>query len=73
MIRRAKMTLIVPLLAGAMPAEAKPLPDKAAIASTAQKAMAATGARGLAIAAAAMALKMAFFPWVLSWLMCDRP
>lgn len=50
MIRSAKMALILPLLAGAMPAEAKPLPDKAAIASTAQKAMAATGARGLAIA-----------------------
>ena len=50
MIRRAKLAVILPLLAGAAPVEAKPLPDKAAISATAQKAMAATGARGLAIA-----------------------
>ncbi len=35
---------------GPTPATAQPIPDKEAIAKTAQKAMAATGARGLAIA-----------------------
>ncbi|WP_447755185.1 serine hydrolase domain-containing protein [Sphingopyxis fribergensis] len=48
-MRAAKLAWILPLL-WAAPAVAKPMPDKEAIAKTAQKAMAATGARGLAIA-----------------------
>ncbi len=44
-----KLAWILPLL-WAAPAMAQPIPDKEAIAETAQKAMAATGARGLAIA-----------------------
>lgn len=48
-MRAAKLGWLFPLLITA-PAAAKPMPDKAAIAQTAKKAMAATGARGLAIA-----------------------
>lgn len=48
-MRAAKLAWILPLL-WAAPAMAQPIPDKEAIAETAQKAMAATGARGLAIA-----------------------
>jgi CubicO group peptidase (beta-lactamase class C family) len=48
-MRAAKLGWLFPLLITA-PATAKPMPDKAAIAQTAKKAMAATGARGLAIA-----------------------
>lgn len=50
MRRRAKLLWTLPLLMAATPAAARPLPDKAAIAGTAQRAMTATGARGLAIA-----------------------
>lgn len=50
-MRRAKLLWTLPLLMTAAPVAAKPLPDTAAIAKTAQKAMSATGARGLAIAA----------------------
>ncbi|WP_447931044.1 serine hydrolase domain-containing protein [Sphingopyxis fribergensis] len=49
-MRAAKLGWLLPLLM-AVPAAAKPMPDKAAIARTAKKAMTATGARGLAIAA----------------------
>jgi len=49
-MRRAKFALMLPLLFGALPAAAKPVPGEAAVAATAAKAMAATGARGLAIA-----------------------
>ncbi|HEY0596036.1 serine hydrolase domain-containing protein [Sphingopyxis sp.] len=48
-MRAAKLAWILPLL-WAAPVMAKPMPDKESIARTAQKAMAATGARGLAIA-----------------------
>jgi CubicO group peptidase (beta-lactamase class C family) len=48
-MRAAKLGWLFPLLITA-PAAAKPMPGKAAIAQTAKKAMAATGARGLAIA-----------------------
>ena len=48
-MRAAKLGWLVPLLIAA-PAAAKPMPGKAVIAQTAKKAMAATGARGLAIA-----------------------
>ncbi|MBN8841684.1 MAG: beta-lactamase family protein [Sphingomonadales bacterium] len=49
-MRRAKFALMLPLLFGALPAAAEPVPGEAAVAATAAKAMAATGARGLAIA-----------------------
>lgn len=49
-MRAAKLALLLPLLLGCVPAYAEALPDKAAIAATARKAMAATGSRGLAIA-----------------------
>ncbi|HWT43964.1 MAG TPA: serine hydrolase domain-containing protein [Sphingopyxis sp.] len=48
-MRAAKLGWLFPLLITA-PAAAKPMPGKAAIAQTAKKAMAATRARGLAIA-----------------------
>ncbi|WP_294030315.1 serine hydrolase [Sphingopyxis sp.] len=48
-MRGGKLAWILPLLM-AVPAAAEPLPDTAAIAGTAKKAMTATGARGLAIA-----------------------
>jgi CubicO group peptidase (beta-lactamase class C family) len=48
-MRGAKLVWVLPFLMAA-PAVAKPMPDKAAIAGTAQQAMTATGARGLAIA-----------------------
>lgn len=48
-MRAAKLGWLLPLLM-ATPAVAKPMPDKAAIPKTAQRAMTATGARGLAIA-----------------------
>ncbi len=49
-MRLAKLALILPILMSAVPAQAKALPDKAAIAATARDAMAKSGARGLAIA-----------------------
>lgn len=48
-MRGAKLGWLLPLLM-ATPAAAKSIPDREAIARTAQKAMSATGARGLAIA-----------------------
>jgi CubicO group peptidase (beta-lactamase class C family) len=48
-MRGMKLAWALPLLMAA-PAAAKPMPDNAAIARTAQQAMTATGARGLAIA-----------------------
>ena len=48
-MRGVKLAWVLPFLMAA-PAVAKPMPDKAAIAKTAQQAMTATGARGLAIA-----------------------
>lgn len=50
MMRRAKLAWTLPLLLAASPASAKAVPDEAAVAKTARQAMAATGARGLAIA-----------------------
>ena len=49
-MRLAKLVWILPLLAMTTPAVAKAVPDKAAVAKTAEQAMSATGARGLAIA-----------------------
>ena len=48
-MRRAKLALALPLLMAAT-AEAKPVADQASVAKTAQQAMTATGARGVAIA-----------------------
>ncbi len=49
-MRLAKLAWTLPLWLAATPAAAKALPDQAATAKTAQKAMTATGARGLALA-----------------------
>jgi CubicO group peptidase (beta-lactamase class C family) len=49
-MRAAKLALLLPFVLSAVPAHARSLPDKAAIAATARQAMSATGSRGLAIA-----------------------
>lgn len=49
-MRAAKLALLLPLLLGSVPADAKALPDQTGIAATAKNAMVATGSRGLAIA-----------------------
>ncbi len=49
-MRTANLALLLPFLFGAVPAQAKALPDSDGIAVTARQAMTATGSRGLAIA-----------------------
>lgn len=49
-MRAAKLALLLPFILSAVPAHARSLPDKVAIAATAKQAMKATGSRGLAIA-----------------------